>query len=197
MSGWTPAVKNTAVGPIAYAVTENGRQAIESVLQQTFERESPKILEELTRGVRRDGIDDLRQKYRRVSAGGARINFDVQAFRLTPDGLPRLFVRAVWNLDGKTVFLMSAWLRTAPALEIEAADLHAAKQAVWLDFKYDGPMEPSYLGEVLNITDVDRDRFAEIVMLYHYYEGISIEISKYPPTGPGGAQVIAKFGAGC
>lgn len=46
-------------------------------------------------------------------------------------------------------------------------------------------------------ADVDRDGLAEIVVLYHYYEGISIEASKYPPAGPSSPKIIAKFGAGC
>jgi hypothetical protein len=44
--------------------------------------------------------------------------FDIRAFRLTPDGAPRLFVRARWKLENAPVFLMTAWLR-AETLTLE------------------------------------------------------------------------------
>jgi hypothetical protein len=40
-----------------------------------------------------------------------KLDYDVRAFRLTPDGAPRLFVRARWKLDDIPVFLMTAWFR--------------------------------------------------------------------------------------
>jgi len=197
VSGWAPPAAATAVGPMAYVVTPNDRQNIEALLRRAFEQESPKILQKMAADKNAIGVDEMRERYRRIAAGGGRINFDVQPFRLTPDGLPRLFVRAIWNVDGKSAFLMTAWVRTAPVFQIESADFHAAEQQFWLSFKLDGPAELSSLGEVLSIADVDRDGLAEIVMLYQYYEGISIEVSKYPPAEPGGAEVIARFGAGC
>lgn len=195
--GWSLPAKTTSVGPSAYVVTPQDRQNIEVVLRRAFARESPRILQKAASDSHAVDTTEIREKYRQISAGRGTINFDVQAFRVTPDGLPRLFVRAVWNLDGKSVFLMNAWLRTAPAIDIDGADFHSAEEQLWMDFKLDGPMDLSSVGEVLNVVDVDRDGQAEIVMLYHFYEGISIEVSKYPPAGPGSGQVIAKYGAGC
>jgi hypothetical protein len=45
-------------------------------------------------------------------------HFDIRAFRLTPDGAPRLFVRARWKLENAPVFLMTAWPR-AETLPLE------------------------------------------------------------------------------
>lgn len=196
VSGWAPPTKTTSVGTSDYIVTPNDRENIERALQQAFDKESPAVLEKM-RGRKDAGVPEMRELYRRISAGSGRIRFDVQAFRVTPDGLPRLFVRAGWTLDGKTVFLMSAWLRTAPIMQIEGADVHSAEDQFWEDFNFDGPMDPSTPVEILNVVDVDRDGLAEIVMLYQFYEGISIEVSKYPPARPGSGQVIAKYGGGC
>jgi hypothetical protein len=43
--------------------------------------------------------------------GEGKLDYDVLAFRLTPDGFPRLFVRARWKLVNASVFLMSAWFK--------------------------------------------------------------------------------------
>jgi hypothetical protein len=195
-SGWAPPARATAVGPMAYVVTPDQRAKIESVLRQAFERDSPTLLQQMSQDSHAEGVDAWRDKYRRIAAGGGQINFDTQAFQVTPDGLPRLFVRAVWTLDGKPAYAMSAWLRTAPALGIEQSDTHTAKFAWFSEFQH-YPMEPKENGEVLGVTDIDRDGFGEIVMVYYYYESISIEVSKYPPAGPGSPRVVAKFSSGC
>ena len=46
-----------------------------------------------------------------LTRGEGALDYDLHAYRLTPDGDPRLFVRARWRLDGATAFLMSAWFR--------------------------------------------------------------------------------------
>jgi hypothetical protein len=46
-----------------------------------------------------------------LTRGEGALDFDLRAFRLTPDGDPRLYVRARWCLADATVFLMSAWFR--------------------------------------------------------------------------------------
>jgi hypothetical protein len=43
--------------------------------------------------------------------GEGKLDYDVRAFRLTPDAVPRLFVRARWKLANAPVFLMSAWFK--------------------------------------------------------------------------------------
>jgi len=48
---------------------------------------------------------------KRLAAGEGQLDYDQRAFRLTPDGAPRLFVRARWKLDGAAAFLMTAWFR--------------------------------------------------------------------------------------
>ena len=41
-----------------------------------------------------------------------KLDYDIRAFHLAPDGLPRLYVRARWKLAGAPAFLMSAWFKT-------------------------------------------------------------------------------------
>jgi hypothetical protein len=46
-----------------------------------------------------------------LTRGEGKLDYDFRGFRLTPDGAPRLFVRARWKLADATVFLMTAWFR--------------------------------------------------------------------------------------
>jgi hypothetical protein len=60
--------------------------------------------------------------------GEGKLDYDVRAFRLTPDGAPRLFVRARWKLANAPVFLMSAWFKAEPfAAATESADAKILK----------------------------------------------------------------------
>lgn len=60
---------------------------------------------------------------KRLAANEGRLDYDMRAFRLTPDGSPRLFVRARWKLDGSPIFLMAAWFRA------DSGTLNQADQA--------------------------------------------------------------------
>src|SRR5579871_1210895 len=100
------------------------------------------------------------------------LEYDLHAFRLTPDGNPRLFVRARWTLAGATTFVMTAWFEAAP----NSAD--AAPTLLWDDSSWsEGLREgeaPVSLGDhldfqtILNEFDADRDGWAEL--LIHSYD---------------------------
>ncbi|HEY6338974.1 MAG TPA: hypothetical protein VIW68_10815 [Candidatus Sulfotelmatobacter sp.] len=77
----------------------------------------------------------------RLAANEGRLDYDMRAFRLTPDGSPRLFVRARWKLDGSPIFLMAAWFR-ADSGTLNQADQAKADQA---KVNQDGPKAASQL----------------------------------------------------
>ena len=102
--------------------------------------------------------------------GEGALVYDVRAFRLTPDGMPRLFVRARWKLADATVFLMSAWFRTDPA-GAQAALLFA--DASWSASLREGNAGGTLddrldFQAVLNEFDADHDGWAEL--LIHSYD---------------------------
>jgi hypothetical protein len=66
---------------------------------------------------------------KRLAAGEGQLDYDARAFRLTPDGAPRLFVRARWKLDGAAAFLMTAWFRANEANDVAARNAQKASQA--------------------------------------------------------------------
>ena len=43
--------------------------------------------------------------------GEGTLDYDIRAFHLSPDGVPRVFVRARWKLANAPVFLVSAWFK--------------------------------------------------------------------------------------
>ena len=104
--------------------------------------------------------------------GEGALDYDLHAFHLTPDGAPRLFVRARWTLAGAPVFLMTAWFQ-ADAVHPEAVPV-----LLWSDSTWSAALRtaeaPVSLGDrldfqsVLNEFDADNDGWAEL--LIHTYD---------------------------
>jgi hypothetical protein len=142
--------------------------------------------------------------------GEGALDYDIRALRLTPDGNPRLFVRARWKLVDSPVFLMTAWFKTTSFREesakAEASNTESLKlaafqpepartQAVLLssDSSWSTALreaEPTGdLGDrldfqsILNEFDADHDGWAEL--LIHSDEGSSTAITLYLYTDLG------------
>jgi hypothetical protein len=68
---------------------------------------------------------------RGLMRGEGMLDYDLRAFRLTPDGEPRLFVRARWKLANAAVFLMTAWFKVesfkAESMTAARAEMSQAK----------------------------------------------------------------------
>ncbi len=84
-------------------------------------------------------LAEWKQLDRQLQDGQGQLNYDVRAFRLTPDGAPRLFVRARWRIAGTTVFLMSAWFRADPTPVLLSSD------SAWSNQLRQGKLEYSFL----------------------------------------------------
>ena len=104
---------------------------------------------------------------RGLARGEGTLDYDLRAFRLTPDGVPRLFVRARWKLNDAPAFLMTAWFKADAQLILLSAD------SSWSLAMREGEAAPS-LGDrldfttILNEFDADHDGWAEL--LIHSYE---------------------------
>jgi hypothetical protein len=100
------------------------------------------------------------------------LDYDIRAFRLTPDALPRLFVRARWKLADATVFLMSAWFKA------DAAGANVQPVLLSADASWSASLREGNAGgtlddrldfqTVLNEFDADHDGWAEL--LIHSYD---------------------------
>jgi len=142
--------------------------------------------------------------------GEGALDYDIRAFRLAPDGDPRLFVRARWKLADSPVFLMTAWFREGvkkedtgksatlktTAFEAESQPVLLGSDASW-SVALRGPADTGSLGDaltfqsVLNEFDADRDGWAEL--LIHSDEGASTTIGVYLYTDLGLVPMKTQF----
>lgn len=102
-----------------------------------------------------------------LTRGEGTLDYDVRAFRLTPDGAPRLFVRSRWKLSDAPVFLMTAWFR-ADRPDVPPTLLSA--DSSWSTALREGEA-PVSLGDrldfqsILNEFDADHDGWAELLVV--------------------------------
>jgi hypothetical protein len=103
--------------------------------------------------------------------GEGALDFDAHAYRVSPDGVARLLVRARWKLVESPVFLMAAWFRLEAATDAQAGEkpVLVSADASWSLGMREGDA-PSSLGEkldfqtVLNEFDADHDGWAEMIV---------------------------------
>jgi hypothetical protein len=137
-----------------------------------------------------------------LTRGEGKLDYDIRAYRLTPDGVPRLFVRARWKLVDSPVFLMTAWFKTetsqteslkAAAFQPESAPTERGPVLLSADSSWSTALREEEatgaLGDrldfqsVLNEFDADHDGWAEL--LVHSDQGASTTISLYLYTDLG------------
>ena len=112
---------------------------------------------------------------RALTRGEGVLDYDLRAFRLTPDANPRLFVRARWTLAGSPVFLMTAWFKDASAANVkpDAQPTLLSADSNWSLAMREGQTATG-LGDdlnfqtILNQFDADHDGWAEL--LIHSYD---------------------------
>lgn len=130
-----------------------------------------------------------------LQRGEGALDYDVRAFHLTPDGAPRLFVRARWKLADDTVSLMSAWFKLeAGKIEAGSAEqgsalpvLLSADSSWSMALRNGEPVDLSAdkldFQTILNQFDDDHDGWAEL--LVHSRQAASTAITLYLYTDMG------------
>ncbi len=115
---------------------------------------------------------------RALARGQGSLDYDLRAFHLTPDGAPRLYVRARWKLDDAPVFVMTAWFKletpklettkSAPPQPASLPELISADSSWALAMRQSEA--PATLGDtldfqtILNEFDADHDGWAELLI---------------------------------
>ena len=128
-----------------------------------------------------------------MQSGRGELTYDVQSFRLAPDGVLLHFVRAEWTVQRRQGFAVSLWLRGGQPLEVIQTNL---RPALWLrSFEFQGKVAREHLGLILNIFDRDHDGWGEVLMAGSGYESTSLSLLEYSPSGfqPTGIE----YGYGC
>ena len=134
--------------------------------------------------------------------GEGKLDYDFRGFRLTPDGAPRLFVRARWTLSGTPVFLMTAWFRAdvpnpeerkaqadgGPARGTGVSVVLLSADSSWSKSLRESDVAV-FIGDtlefqaILNEFDADHDGWAELLVYSDH--GDSIELAPYLYTDMG------------
>ena len=179
----------TTIGPIAFTLDAARRAELSALLERERVRTWP--------GVRAEAESFYNHSTNRAAAWAARwraldaaldrrdatISYDIQAFRLTADGEPRLFVRARWAVGHTLVYALRAWVRVSKALGLDDSDVIAARRMRMNVFQ-DVPFSNEHIGLVLNVVDTDNDGNGEVLFMVVGYESRSIDVVPYP-AGPG------------
>jgi len=177
------------------ALTVEQRRAFESILNQVLMQELPRVRADAephrvgsrARTPQRREIDEA------LARGHGELRYDIQSFQLAPDGVPLHFVRAEWSVQRRQGFAVSLWMRGEQPIEIIQTNLRPAS---WLRMSlFQGKVAPEHLGLVLNVLDRDHDGWGEVLMSQDGYEGRSIQLFEYSPSGfqPTGTE----FACGC
>ncbi len=171
--------------------------ALEAALEALLVRELPKVRQAAEQDVvaRRRGLPQAwRTRDERLARGEASLSYDRKMFRISPDGVPRLYVRAKWTLDEKTVFLLSAWFRSGDELTDEATDVAGAHALRTPEFQR-MHLDLDWVDEIFNVFDHDDDGWGELLKDRRGYESSGFELFEYSEDGLGGS--LASYSYGC
>ena len=129
----------------------------------------------------------------RLANGEGVIEADVSKVELGSEG-SRFFVRAQWKLGDDVAFLAWAWVRPGDEVVVEQVNTRASEWLRMPEFQH-MELDKSFLGEVLNVVDIDGDGVAEVILLHFGYEAIWISVFPYGAGGPG--EQLLSYSAGC
>ena len=185
------AESGSPVGVAPSPSTAGFRRALESTLDALLARELPRVRADAAPGLARMASSPVgyhRSWARRQQAveeamqtGRGALTYDIQSFRLAPDGVLLHFVRAEWAVRRQQGFAASLWLRGEQPLEVIQTNLRAAS---WLRmFEFGGRVAREHEGLVLNIFDRNHDGWGEVLLAQGGYESMSISLLEYSPTG--------------
>lgn len=179
-------------GELAMLVEQARRQTIGAVRHQ-WARDEPA---RLANPALRDWDARWTELDKSLDRQDARLWFEEKLYQLTPDGDPRVFVRARWTVHGFVAYSLTMWARLSGAhLTIESIDTapallvrSPAMEAVTID---------RTTSEVLAVFDVNNDGRAEILLLRPGADSTDRDLVEYPAAAGAQPRVIAHYSDGC
>ena len=189
-AGSFPVSQPSSIGTRPVPSSPAWRASVENVLDELLARELPGVVTAAESDLSRMEASSVgyhrswARERLRIDAAMLRNEwkreYDVQAFQLGP-GAPVYFIRAQWFVAGRPGFAASLWLRTEPRVEIIETNLRPAS---WLRiFEFQGHIVRDHMGLILGVIDRNRDGLGEILFLQSGYEGFSLSVRSYSPTG--------------
>jgi len=172
-------------------ITADVRRSLESLLHTTLARDLPNVRSkdapglalQAVKGQYRSDRIGARERLKILDAlerGEGQLRYEVQAFRLTPDRVPVLFVRAEWIVGWRQGFAGSLWLRGGDTLEVLETD---AGFGISRPMSFEDNVHPFEMGLVLNVLDRDGDGWGEVLLSMDGYESRTISLLEFSPAG--------------
>ena len=177
--------------------SDGSNPALEAALEGLLVRELPKVQQAAEQDpvARRRGTLRIWRSYdERLTRGDARLSYDRKKLRISPDDVPRFYVRAKWTLDEKNVFLLSAWILSGDELTVEAADVSASHALRTPEFQH-FDLDLDWVSDIFNIFDWDNDGWGELLIDRHGYESYGFELFEYSEDGLTGS--LTSYSYGC
>jgi len=190
-ASFTPPARTSAAGPMAFSPSNEQRVTLEHLLNAEFTRQWPVV--------HREDMIAWAAFEQPIKNGEAKLTYDVQAFRMTPDGEPRLFVRASWKVGAQVVFLMTAWVRAGADLTIDHVDVSVSRNRYARDF----PSSPAEIAElnglILGVLDTDRNGWGEFILMRRDsgHDAMGIDVLEYPQTKNQELRLILNVNLSC
>ncbi|HEY2906857.1 MAG TPA: hypothetical protein VGJ29_13230 [Vicinamibacterales bacterium] len=160
------------------------RTALVDLLNRQFRATYPSIMAPLSLGPGNKGAaqapraSDVRFD-RAVEQGLAKLTYDVQAFRLSPDQRRQFLVRAAWTAGNQSLH-MSFWLRSdGREFIVEQTDAWWARQSRLNPGMFGGR---DFSPLILNVVPA-ADGWSYVIVGRRWYESISISALKYSAAG--------------
>ncbi len=147
----------------------------------------------------RGAYGDLPKQFEEDAAlGKAKLTYEIRAFQVSPDGIPRLFVHARWMVGQQRALLMNVWLRVGPEVTSEPLDQEVTR-ALWLSARTATSLSEeevgfAQLGSILNVFD-RADGYGDVLIYFPGYEGYNIHLFRY--TDAGLVATAVSHGDGC
>ena len=122
--GVSPEGGTTAVQKVPVTLSSSQRTELRALLERARLDTRAEVLKFVST-FRADERERWQAFDQAIDRGESVLDFDLEAFRLLPDGDPRAFVRAEWKVAGQPAYVVGAWVRVASTLALEHADARA------------------------------------------------------------------------
>jgi hypothetical protein len=124
------------------------------------------------------------------------LTYHVESFKLAPDGVPRLFVRAYWTAAGEARTGLTLWIRfDGRTFTVERADARVSELARFEEMFWPNVASNALAAGQLVAVVPDSDGWAFVVLANVGYESRSVVVWKYSPDGP--VTTGVQYSTGC
>jgi hypothetical protein len=133
---------------------------------------------------------------KQASLDNVKLNYDIKAMRISPDGFPLLFIRARWRVDKRTEFMPELWLHIGPTATTEPfEETDISGSWITVPDRLEDNTAFTQPGAILNVFDRRGDGYGEVLVLFSGGDSYGIRLLRYSPKGLVPTTIV--MGDGC